>query len=228
MKNSIPSEIPLELPYEKAGRLGTNALTDVELLAVLLRTGTRNKSVFETAGELLSNLPGGLRDLTSLSVPQLMKISGIGKVKALQLTAAAELAKRISRTRLDMRNRFSDPGSIAEHYSADLRFQHQEHVILICLDSQNRCIDDACISLGSVNAAIISPREIFRRAIAYNAVRIILIHNHPSGVAHPSSEDISMTMRLSEISHIMEIPLIDHIIIGDNSYFSMSEAGYLP
>lgn len=220
------------LPYEKFEKFGSEALTDIELLAIIIRTGTKNMNALELAGKILglSSNSGqfhGLLSLLHLSLEELMSIKGIGKVKAIRLKCVTELSKRITMETFKTGIRFDSPKSIAAYYMEQLRHKETEHVLLVMCDGKNRFLKDCILSSGTVNMSLLSPREIFLTAIKNHAVNILLVHNHPSGDPTPSKDDISITQRIHEAALIMNIPLVDHIIIGDNNYISFKELRYL-
>ena len=193
-----------ERPYEKCERFGAGSLTDIELLAVLLRTGTKGESALDLARKLFypgeGTQPQAKAHLQSWTKEELLKISGIGRVKAI-----------------------SRPDTIAAYYMEDMRYYRQEHLKLLMLNTRSRLIGESEISRGTVNMSVISPRELFIEALQKNAVYIILLHNHPSGDPMPSREDILVTQRIREGGSLLGIELLDHLIIGDNCYVSLAE-----
>lgn len=217
-----------ERPYEKCERFGAEHLTDAELLAILLRTGTKGENSLELAKKILyqSCEKRGLISIHNWSLEQLMKIKGIGRVKAIQILCLSELAKRLAKETAEKQLDFHTPRTIAQYYMEDLRHKKQEHMKLLMLNTKSRLISEKEISVGTVNAAIISPREIFIEALQKNAVYIILLHNHPSGDPTPSMEDVQLTIQMKEAGELIGIELLDHIIIGDNCYTSLKEKGY--
>jgi DNA repair protein RadC len=225
-KHRTVKELPeSERPYEKALTKGIESLSDAELLSVILRTGSRNVRSIDLAYEILRHKPEypGLLSLCYTTKEELMKITGIGKVKAIELLAIAELVKRLVRAKKPDRNIFRSPKEIALYYMEELRHEKREKTILLLLDGKNRMIRDIIISEGTVNMSMASPREIFIEAIKYEAVFIILLHNHPSGDPTPSREDLQTTKKIQQTGMLVGIPLIDHIIIGDQSYISLQE-----
>ena len=214
-------------PYEKFLQYGPEHLTDAELLAIILRTGTKNSDVLEMSKEVLAHNQQSLLNLRDMSLEQLMKIPGIGKVKAVQLKCIAQLCVRFSRTNYLPKERFDCASKIADYYMESLRHEDCEKCILLMLDTKCQKLGEEIISKGTVNSSLISPREIFLTALNKKAVQIVLLHNHPSGDSTPSREDILITKRLEESSKIIGIELVDHIIIGDNKYTSFKEEGLL-
>lgn len=218
-----------EKPYEKCMSEGPESLTDAELLAVILRTGSRGEHSLSLARRVLSlGQPEGILGLLHLSLPELMTVKGIGKVKGIEILCVGELSKRIWKT-IAVTNApvFSEPSIISGFYMEEMRHKEQEELHLMMLNTKNTLIKESLIFRGTVNASMASPREIFMEALRYHAVRVILVHNHPSGSSQPSKEDIMLTKRVKEAGAILSVPLLDHIIIGDNTYFSFRERGIL-
>ena len=229
-KHLTVKELPcFERPDEKMEKYGPKLLTDAELLAIIIRTGTKESRSVELATQILKKPKEtpGLLGLKNLSLPQLMDIKGVGKVKALQILAIGELSRRIAKTSISKGEMFSDPEMIARYYMEDMRHLKTEEVILIMMNSKNQIIKDEVISKGTVNSSILSPREVFLLALEYHAVHIILLHNHPSGDPTPSKEDLRMTAKIAEAGKLIGILLMDHLIIGDNKYISLKERGVL-
>lgn len=222
----MPSE---ERPYEKCERSGAGSLSDVELLSVLLRTGTKGMTAIDLARKILYpiNAQEGLLNIHHWNYEQLKKMKGIGRVKAIQLICLSELAKRLAKATAHTMLDFSSPETIANYYMEDMRHQKQEVLKLLLLNTKAKLVGETDISKGTVNAAIISPRELFVEALQKNAVSIILLHNHPSGDAMPSKEDVLITKRIRDAGNLIGIELIDHLIIGDNCYISLSEKGFI-
>lgn len=216
-----------ERPYEKCVRLGPQALTDPELLAVVLRTGTRGSTSVEMAEEVLnlSRDREGLLGLHQLSLTQLQSIKGIGKVKAVQLKCIGELSKRIARKSAKRGLSLNHPQTIADYYMEQLRHEEQEQLFCMMLDTKNHLLGEEMIFKGTVNSSLVSPREIFLSAVSYHAVGILLIHNHPSGDPSPSEADLDFTQRIKDAGELIGIPLLDHIIIGDCKYLSFRQEG---
>ena len=237
MKNTTKMQEPKQvkasgqlLPYERFLRFGPENLTESELLAIILRTGTKDASALELADQVLAltkHPRKGLLGLYDLTLEDLMKIKGIGQVKAIKLKSLAELSMRISCSRASRGLSFHHADKVADYYMEKLRHLNTESVYLLCLDTKAHLIHEEKISDGSVKMALISPREIFLKALEHKAVYILLLHNHPSGDPSPSSADYQITSDLAELGIKMDIPLLDHIIIGDNVYFSFKEANNL-
>lgn len=221
-------ELPTsEQPYEKCEKYGASALSDAELLAVMLRTGTKEQRVIDLAVNILnySTACPGLKGLNYLSMKELTRIKGVGRVKAIELLCLAELTKRMSKEIHREGLRLVTPQSVADYYMQDMRHLTREQVMLLMMDSKNKIIKDMIISEGTVNTSIMPTRELFVHSLKYEAVNIILLHNHPSGDPTPSAEDIRVTKKLFEAGNIIGVTLMDHIIIGDNKYISLKEQG---
>lgn len=223
---ALPSS---EQPYEKVLESGPEVLSDAELLAVILRCGAKKASARDLAEEILKlGSPQGLAGLFHHTLQDYMEIRGIGRVKAIQLLCIGELSRRIWRScAVEEELVFDHPEKIASCYMEEMRHKEQEHLKLLVLNTKNVLIKDVDISRGTVNASLATPRELFIEALRYRGVGIILVHNHPSGDAAPSREDCLFTKRVQEAGNFMGIPLLDHIIIGDNTYVSLRERGIL-
>ena len=214
-----------ERPYEKCQETGPESLSDGELLAVILRSGTKERSVLEMAWELLDAHPSkkGLLGLCHMDREMLTHIPGIGDVKATQILCLLELSRRIARISDSGEGDFSCPEQVAGYYMEHMRHLDNEKVILLLLDNRNRLIRELVLSVGSENAAFVSVREIFRKALNVHAAGLILLHNHPSGLPEPSRDDLVLTKNIKEAGEMMGIPLLDHIIIGDLCFTSLKE-----
>lgn len=210
---------------EKYEKYGPASLTDAELLAILLRSGTKGSNVLEVARKLccLSERYPGVLGLCHASGEELESIRGIGHVKAVQLMCIGELSRRIVRARTAQSLDFRHPETIAEHYMEDMRHASREEVKLLLLDTRLRLIREKTMSVGTVNTATISVREILREALLADAVTIVLLHNHPSGDPTPSEEDHRITQQLQKAGAYAGVPLLDHIIIGDGCFISLRE-----
>ena len=217
-----------ERPYEKCSRLGAEHLSDVELLAVLLRTGTRGENAVELARKILYHAgESGILGIHQFNVERLRQIRGIGEVKAIQISCISELAKRLAKASYQDKVCFTDPKTIAQYYMEDLRHEKQEHMKLLMLNTKAKLLGETTISKGTVNASLITPRELFIEALQKNAVSIIILHNHPSGDPTPSRDDMLTTKRILDAGALIGIELLDHIIIGNNCYMSFREEGML-
>lgn len=216
-----------ERPYEKLQKYGPEVLSEAELLAVIFRTGSRNERAVEIAQRLLNlhTSKQGILHLYELSLKELQQIKGIGVVKAIQVKALLELSKRISKEQAVEHYQITSPGSIAAIYMEEMRHLKQEYFKVVFLDTKNHITGDQNVTIGSINASIVHPREVFKEAIKRSAASMILIHNHPSGDPTPSREDIQVTERLYESGKLLGIDILDHIIIGDGIYISLKEKG---
>ena len=215
-----------DLPYEKFKTLGSAALNEAELLAIILRTGTRNCPALKLAEKILS-LSGQsrlkLNQLHHISLRELMEIPGIGEVKAVKIKCVAELAMRMSKERAALSLRFDRPDTVADYYMERMRHKEKEVVLLLLLDNKLNLIEEYVVSIGTVNASLLSAREIFIQALKCRACHLMLLHNHPSGDPKPSNQDILITQKIKEAGELMDILLIDHIIIGDNCHISFKK-----
>ncbi len=225
MKNTLTmKEIPdQERPYEKCLALGPSALSNAELIGVILRTGSSGERSTDLAARVLSAGPDGLLNLIRLSPDALMEIRGIGRVKAVQLKCVGELSRRIAATVRHVGPVFTGPDEIASYYMERMRHETREILMLTMFDRKNMFLGEEILSVGTSNSSLVSPAEVFRSALTRRAEFIVLLHNHPSGDPSPSREDINVTRRIRECGDMMEIPLMDHIIIGDNRYYSFHQ-----
>lgn len=215
-----------ELPYEKFLTFGPEALTETELIAIILRTGTRNCSALELAQKILMKASGkskGLNGLHHLSLQELMEIPGIGEVKAVKIKCMAEMAIRMAKQKASDALKFDTPETVADYYMEQMRHLEKEKIILLLLDNKLHLIEEYMISLGTVNASLLSTRDVFIQALRVRAAKMILLHNHPSGDPQPSNEDITITQTMKKAGELMDIPLIDHIILGDGCFISLKK-----
>jgi DNA repair protein RadC len=216
----LPSD---DRPREKLVLRGPQNLSDAELLAILLRTGIKGKSVLSIAQEII-NKEGNLINIASRSLDSLTKETGIGKDKAATLLAAFEISRRIgSQSKFFSNKKITSPGDIAQLFIPLLRDEVKEKFIIVCLNSANKVIKHETVSIGNLNSSVVHPREIFKVAIESSSASIILIHNHPSGNPEPSNEDISITKKIVEAGKIIDIPVFDHIIIAGKTFTSFVE-----
>lgn len=216
-----------EKPYEKFLNYGPEYLSDAELLAVIIKSGTNGLKSVEVAQNFLNLKNRNLMNLFDVSYEEMLHMRGIGKVKAIQLKCIAELSNRITATRYIQKVCLRDAESVAAYFMEKLRHETQELLVVCMFDSKCRLMAEEVVSKGSVNSSIVPPREIFLAALKKQAVHIVLLHNHPSGVSVPSREDDEVTRRIAECGQMIGIPLSDHIIIGDHNYYSYREAGLL-
>lgn len=215
-----------EKPREKMMIHGVELLSNSELLAILLGTGSSESSVLFLSEEILKKC-GGIRGLVDFSMSELLEIKGVGEAKACRILSAIELFRRISKETNKERFQIKSASSVAALFMEELRYEQKEYFKVLFLDTKNRIICDRCISIGSLNASVVHPREVFKEAVRQSANKIFLIHNHPSGDSSPSNEDISITKRLVEVGKLLGVEVLDHIIIGDGNYTSLKEYGYL-
>lgn len=231
MKHTMKDIPEQERPYEKCIREGEQALSDSELLAVILRCGTRGKNSLALANDILKHMQEssypGLPGILHSSLAELEKIHGVGKVKAVQLKCIGELSKRIAAAAAKPSLCFHHPDSIASYYMEQLRHQEQEFMICMMLDNRNHLLAERMISKGTVNATLVTPREIYMEAVRCHAVNLILVHNHPGGDPTPSPCDREITERIRQSGELLGISLLDHIIIGDHRYISFKEEGMM-
>ena len=219
-----------EFPYERFENYGPQALTDAELIAIIIRTGTVGEDALTLAHKVLSlaaDSDQGILALNRVPMEELLKIKGIGKVKAIRLKCVAEICARMNMRFHEHSLVFTNPSSVADYYMERLRHLEAEHVYLILTDIKNRFIKEILLSKGTVNMSLVPVREIFVEALRYQAVHILLLHNHPSGDPTPSRQDIEITLQIAKASELLNLPLLDHIIIGDNTFTSLKEKGYL-
>lgn len=214
-------------PREKLILRGAENLTDAELIAILLRTGTRGKSVIQIAHDLIKSNTN-LACLASKSFQSIIKVNGIKKDKAASLLAAFEISRRVLHQQKWLSQvKITSPQEIADIFIPLLKDEQKEKFMVICLNTSNKIIKYEVISIGSLNSSVVHPREVFKVAIENSAASLILIHNHPSGNTEPSKDDIAITKKLSESGTILGIPVVDHIIIGVNNYLSFNEKGLI-
>lgn len=219
-------EIPInDRPIERLINNGSNVLSNDELLAILLKTGTKEMSAKELGTLILKKI--NINELKNITYEELISIKGIGNKKAAVIMAAIELSKRMNQKVVNIRNKISDPLNIYNHYKEILKDKKQEHFYAIYLDIKNKIIKDKLLFIGTINYSMVHPREIFKEAYLIGAISIIIVHNHPSGEVLPSKNDIETTKQLDAVGKLMGIPIIDHIIIGENKYYSFCENGDL-
>ena len=214
-----------ERPRERFVQSGPESLSNHELLALMLRTGTKEESVLQLANRLLTHFEG-LRLLKDATLDEMTAIKGIGSAKAIQVLAAIELGRRVSNLNYDDRYVIRSPEDGAKYVMNDMRFLTQEHFVTLYLNTKNQVMNKKTIFIGSLNASIVHPREVYKEALRRSAASIICIHNHPWRPS-PSREDIEVTKRLNECGKIFGIDLLDHLIIGENKFVCLKEKGYL-
>ena len=213
-------------PRERLIRQGAESLSNQELVAILLRTGTKEESVLVLANRVLSSFDK-IQDLKHATIEEYTTVKGVGKAKAVQLLAAAEIGKRMYRKHSEGRYTIRSPEDAAAYLMTDMSSLTQEHFVVLFLNVKNEIIHKETIFIGSLNSSIVHPREIYREAVKRSAASIICAHNHPSGNPSPSPEDIDVTKRLLEAGSLMGIELLDHVIIGDHQFISLKEKGYM-
>ncbi len=214
-----------ERPRERLLKNGASALSDSELLAIILRTGSKHENVISLSHRILKEY--NIKQLSQINLTQLMKVHGIKQGKASQIAACFEIARRLESFNESEKPKISSPEDVYRRIYPKVREQKKELFIELCLDTKNQIIKEETISVGSLNANVVHPREVFKIALAESAAHIIVAHNHPSGDPTPSTEDIEITKKLAETGKIMGITLLDHVIIGDGRHFSMKEAGHI-
>ncbi len=217
---------PANRPRERFIAHGAESLQTEELLAILLRTGRRGASVIEVAKEVLEKVSYGAYGLNTITVERLKEVKGIGEDKAVTVCAAIELGRRLSQLKVKHTYPdFSSPQAVAMYVMERLRYLREEQFWLALLTTKNKLIRLEQVSSGGLTSSAAEQRTIFRKAIEGNAAALVLIHNHPSGVSEPSTEDIVVTKILMEAGRIMGIPILDHVIVGDGEFTSLMEMG---
>lgn len=219
----LPEE---ERPREKLIQHGENALTDAELLAIILGSGTRTESAVQLAQRILKET-GDLKTLSALSVSELKKFHGIGSARAAQLKAALELARRRKKSDESTAIRFSNSRTVFQHFKDYFQGKQQEEFWVAVLDAKNKLMRKGLITKGTLMGSLVHPREVFHLAIKNLGAGIIILHNHPSGDPEPSPEDLKVTRQICEAGKVLGIPLLDHIIIGSSNYYSFKDANLL-
>lgn len=225
-QHSTTKDLPQDQrPYDKCLMYGPERLTDAELLAAILQTGSAGINSLETAQMVLNTCldKGGISGLYRVTIRELTELPGIGPAKAARIRCIGELSRRMASAKGTRARRFLTPADIADFYMERLRQQEQECVWCLMLDTKNAFLGETMISQGTVNMSMLSPREIFLTALNQRAVSIALVHNHPSGDPTPSEADIISTRRIREAGDLLGITLLDHIVIGDGCYESMLE-----
>ncbi|TFJ93986.1 RadC family protein [Lentibacillus salicampi] len=223
MIKDVPKE---DRPRERLLKHGPGHLSNQELLAILMGSGTKNESVMVLSNRILMHFEG-LNLLKDATIEELMAIKGIGTAKGVLLLSALELGKRMNQYQPDSRYVIRSPEDGADYVMEDMRDLNQEHFVVLFLNTKNQVIHRQTIFVGSLNASIVHPREIYREAVKRSAASIICAHNHPSGDPAPSQEDIHVTRRLVESGKMIGIELLDHLVIGDRKFISLKEKGYL-
>jgi DNA repair protein RadC len=223
MKDSFTvRDLPVnERPRERLLRLGSEALSAQEVLALILGRGVKGESVIDTSQKLIRRF-GSLKGVANASVEELTQTKGIGPAKAAQIRAALELSRRLEADAGDRpKPVLKSPDDVATEVRRQLKGKKKEHFVVLCLDTRNRLIDSRTVSVGSLDTSIVHPREVFKEAVSSCAASVIFAHNHPSGDPEPSKEDIELTRRLAKAGEIMGIDVLDHIIVCDESHLSL-------
>ncbi|UCE86523.1 MAG: DNA repair protein RadC [Deltaproteobacteria bacterium] len=216
-----------DLPRERLRALGSAALSDRELLALVLRTGVRGDSALDLSARLLEHC-GGLRGLARVPARQLLAQPGVGLAKSASVLAALEIGRRLASRRLREGDPLTSPADVHRHFHAHLRDVPQERFLVVLLDGRHRVLREVTVSQGTLTASLVHPREVFRPALGEAAAAVVLVHNHPSGDPTPSREDIEVTARLARAGDILGIPVLDHVVVAERGYASLREAGHLP
>lgn len=223
----VMRDIPVEeRPRERMLEVGANGLSNAELLAILLRTGVKNISAVQLAQKVLL-ATNGLPGLAACPIGDLTSIHGLGQAKAVQLKAGIELGRRLTKTSREALYTIKSPEDAASYLMEDLRYLEKEQFVCLFLNTKNQVSGQEVLSIGSLNASIVHPREVFRAAIRSGCASVLCAHNHPSGDPTPSPEDISITKRLVEVGDLVGIPVIDHLVIGDRSFVSLKQRGLI-
>lgn len=216
MIKSLPQE---ENPREKAITFGIDSLSNVELLALVLRTGNKEESVIQLSQRLLKEI-GGMAQLTHVNYADLVSIKGIKKAKAIELLSIIEISQRLKEN-IVINESLLNPMQIYQRMKNQMMMLKQEHFVVLCLDNKNRVIKEKTIFIGSLNMSVVTPREVFKEAISVSSAKIVLLHNHPSGDAMPSEEDLYLTQQFMSLGEMMAIDVVDHLIIGWNQFYSI-------
>lgn len=214
------------LPRERLLEVGAERLSNQELLAIFIRTGTKNQPVSAVSNNLLARIDN-LAMLKDLSIAELQELAGIGQVKAIEIKAMIELGRRINQSELLVEEQIVGSELLARKMIQELGYKKQEHLVAIYLDTQNKIISQRTIFIGSVNRSIAEPREILHYAVKHMATSIIVVHNHPSGFVQPSRNDIAFTQALKKSCDMLGLILLDHLIVGKSSYYSLREENQL-
>lgn len=211
---------PLERPRERLVKHGAQALSDSELLAIIIETGTKDESVISLSKRILYQIHS-LSDLSKITYQELVQIKGIKMAKAAKILAVIELSKRLYKQSLPKLYKIKTPNDVYNFIHLDLAYLEQEHLYAIYLNTQSEIIDYKCVFKGTINEVLVHPRDLFNHAYKVNATAFIICHNHPSGNSKPSMADLKLTEDLLSISELLKIDLVDHIIIGKNEFYSI-------
>lgn len=217
----------MERPRERMLRSGASVLSTSELIALLIGTGTKGESALVVAERILACTGGTLSDLIDADPSELTTVPGVGQAKAITVLAAVELGRRIQSAKYGDLRKIGSPEDAASYLMEKLRYLRKEHFVAIHLNTKHQILGEEVVSIGSLNASIVHPREIFKTAVKRSAAAIICAHNHPSGDPTPSEEDVEVTHRLVSAGKILGVEVLDHIVIGDNRYISLRERGLM-
>lgn len=215
---------PDSRPRERLLRSGPSALSSAELLAIVLRSGTQKRNIVDTCNDIIAE--NGLERLASMSIAELQETSGIGQAKAMQIVAVFELNKRLHFQR-NLNRRIMGSRDVFEYMAGRIPDESKEHLYVLHLNTKNQVLRHELVSVGTLNASLIHPREVFKSAIRESAHSIILVHNHPSGDTEPSNADRQVTTLLRQAGALLQIELLDHVILGRESWFSFRESSLL-
>ena len=217
---------PDDRPREKLSRAGPGSLGDNELLAILIGSGPAGANALGLANNLLEAV-GGLHGLLRASREELLRIRGLGNVRAAQILSAIELGRRVLMRQASERKQITGPRDVAEQLLPEYGSRPLEQFGALLLDTKHRVLRTTLLSVGSQDGTTVQPREVFRQAVLASATAVVLFHNHPSGDPHPSPEDITLTLRMAAAGELMGIAIVDHVILGDGRYYSVKESGLL-
>jgi DNA repair protein RadC len=218
--------IPPDRPRERLDTLGPAALSDAELIALLLRTGDRGADALSVANDLLE-LQGGLQGLSSAASSELRRSAGIGPAKSASVRVALEIGRRLAGRRLSAGSVIRSPSDVYRHFHPSLRDARQERFVVVLLDARQRVLRSEVVSQGTLTASLVHPREVFRPALRDAAAALVLVHNHPSGDPTPSAEDREVTSRLARAGEILGIRVVDHVVVAERGFCSLREEGAL-
>ncbi|OGU56345.1 MAG: hypothetical protein A2X64_02045 [Ignavibacteria bacterium GWF2_33_9] len=227
MQKPIKEWNPDDRPREKMMKRGPEALSDSELLAIIINNGTKGKSAIDLSKELMELAENDISKLVNLDAATLRTVKGIGEAKSISIAATLEFAKRTKIRSFGELKMFRSPEEIAQFFIPEFHAERTEKFFALLLNSSNQIIKRVNISNGTINASIVHPREVFRAAIIESAAAIIVLHNHPSGNPSPSNEDKAITRRLVEVGEIMKIQVLDHLIIAGNTFYSFAQDGLI-
>ncbi|MCD4694607.1 MAG: DNA repair protein RadC [Bacteroidales bacterium] len=214
-------------PREKLLLKGRTSLSDAELIAILIGSGSKNESAVDLAKRILNNSKDNLVELSKLNVSDLTKFKGIGEAKAISIIAALELGKRRRGAEVLERKKIATSKDVFEYFSAIIGDSNFEAFYILLLNRANKIIRDILISEGGITGTIADPKKIFKMALENNATSIILCHNHPSGSVHPSEQDLALTKKLKKAGSLLDLPVLDHIILGEEKYYSFADENAL-